>query len=322
MLPILGTNKAFIEITNLVHGGSGWELGTCLWSPERDSGGAKAWQLMEQAMPGDIIFHLVKIGGEYHWYGISKTSSPVLSGLPEPPQADKWSNMAPYQRINVEFFQILDSPYPINSFFQTYEQILRSIYVNEKSFYVEYGDNLSLRVAQRYFANCPLGVYNLFNDCSIVLNFNPLFRDFDFVPTENEPQNPDYSSPGRVKTTISRIIRDTPLSRQVKSRNNWKCQVCGLSILLPNGSRYSEGHHLKPLGGVAQGPDTSDNIIVLCPNHHTEFDYGSIAINPITSLINHIELTNPFNNMPLNYHRNDLNQEFIKYHYIERYNKI
>jgi hypothetical protein len=47
----------WIEITNPVHGGNGWEFGTCLWSPISNKGGVKSWELMTQIKPGDIIFH-------------------------------------------------------------------------------------------------------------------------------------------------------------------------------------------------------------------------------------------------------------------------
>ena len=60
MLPKLSADQnVFIEITNLEHGGMGWELGSCLWSPVNDKGGSRAWQLMGNAKIGDIIIHLV-----------------------------------------------------------------------------------------------------------------------------------------------------------------------------------------------------------------------------------------------------------------------
>ena len=35
---------------------------------------------------------------------------------------------------------------------------------------------------------------------------------------------------------------------------------------------------LKPLGSPHDGPDTKQNIICLCPNHHVMFDKGTFAI--------------------------------------------
>jgi predicted restriction endonuclease len=42
----------------------------------------------------------------------------------------------------------------------------------------------------------------------------------------------EMSSPGRVKTTVSRVIRDTALARSVKELHGYRCQLCGHAIQL------------------------------------------------------------------------------------------
>ena len=76
---------------------------------------------------------------------------------------------------------------------------------------------------------------------------------------------------------LNRVIRDTTLSRDLKRLHKHKCQICGLSLLLTNGS-YSEAHHIKPLAEIHNGPDCASNILILCPNHHVQCDYGAIKI--------------------------------------------
>jgi hypothetical protein len=229
--------------------------------------------------------------------------------------------MHPYQRINLTNFIRLSQPILINDFFSHYEQPLRQIRKSSgKLFFNEYGKKKELRVAQRYIAKCPEELYYLFNEWSESVKFNPVFGTNEIIPTLNEPQNPDYNPPGRINTIVSRIIRDTELSRKIKLENNWRCQICGDSILLPNTNYYSEGHHLQPLGGEHQGPDVRQNIIILCPTHHTEFDYGSIAINPSTNLIEHIDINCSFHNQQIAYKRSDLSIEYLSYHYNKRFN--
>lgn len=91
-----------------------------------------------------------------------------------------------------------------------------------------------------------------------------------------EPSNPD-----RVAATTYRILRDTELARQVKILHGFKCQICGDSILLPDGKSYAEAHHIRPLGSPHEGPDIAENILCLCPNHHVMLDYGAIPINAV-----------------------------------------
>lgn len=80
---------------------------------------------------------------------------------------------------------------------------------------------------------------------------------------------------------VNRIIRDTKKTKELKKLYDYKCQICGLSIQLPN-SDFCEVHHLQPLGGEHKGFDVIENMIAVCPNHHTLFDYRAIAIHPST----------------------------------------
>ena len=64
------------------------------------------------------------------------------------------------------------------------------------------------------------------------------------------------------------------MAREVKRLHDWKCQICGSTILLPDDTRYAEAHHIRPLGGEHQGEDASGNVLCLCPNHHAECDLG------------------------------------------------
>jgi predicted restriction endonuclease len=80
-------------------------------------------------------------------------------------------------------------------------------------------------------------------------------------------------------------LRDTRLAAHIKRRYEYTCQVCRRSLLLPDNRRYAEAHHLHPLGAPHFGPDTSGNIIVVCPNHHVLFDKGAISVVPNTFVL-------------------------------------
>ena len=83
----------------------------------------------------------------------------------------------------------------------------------------------------------------------------------------------------RVETWINRIVRDTKVARSVKAMHDYSCQLCGEAILLKNGDKYAEAHHIQPLGGTPPGPDSIGNLLCLCPNCHAKCDLGAIMLS-------------------------------------------
>lgn len=96
-------------------------------------------------------------------------------------------------------------------------------------------------------------------------------------PEPGGPNGPNKRPTKRTTVTVQRVVRDTALSRKVKKQYDHSCQVCSLRISTSSGP-YAEAAHIRPLGAPHDGPDTADNIICLCPNHHTMFDLGIFTI--------------------------------------------
>ena len=94
------------------------------------------------------------------------------------------------------------------------------------------------------------------------------------------------SLPNKITIETTRVIRDTKMSQRLKRLYEDKCQICGTVIKLSNRD-YSETHHLQPLGKTHRGPDVQENMLVVCPNHHAQLDYGAIVIDPNTLEIVH-----------------------------------
>lgn len=97
----------------------------------------------------------------------------------------------------------------------------------------------------------------------------------------------DLKPPQRTETEVSRIIRNTSLVKDLKHRYSHTCQVCGDRRKQGPDNPYAEAHHIKPLGDPHHGPDDESNVVVLCPNHHADFDYGVIAVDPDDLTISH-----------------------------------
>ena len=83
---------------------------------------------------------------------------------------------------------------------------------------------------------------------------------------------------------MSRIVRDTAVSREVKELHEFQCQICGIRLECEGGP-YAEAAHIRPLGAPHHGPDVIGNVLCLCPNHHVLFDHGALAIADDLSLI-------------------------------------
>ena len=81
----------------------------------------------------------------------------------------------------------------------------------------------------------------------------------------------------RATEAVTRLVRDTAKVRQIKRMYDGRCQVCGLEMDVPGPLRYSEVHHIRPLG--RGGDDDYGNMLVLRPNHHVEFDYMAIGLS-------------------------------------------
>jgi putative restriction endonuclease len=88
----------------------------------------------------------------------------------------------------------------------------------------------------------------------------------------------------RRETTVLRIVRNTKQARRIKELYDYRCQMCEIRLKGLAGP-YAEGVHIRPLGAPHHGPDTPDNILCLCPNHHVLLDHGGVGIGEDLSLI-------------------------------------
>lgn len=81
----------------------------------------------------------------------------------------------------------------------------------------------------------------------------------------------------RRTVTVSRVVRDTAVTRAVKRLYDFRCQVCRERIETPSGP-YAEAAHIRPLGRPHGGPDEPANALCLCPTHHAALDLYAFSI--------------------------------------------
>ena len=305
--------KVYIELTNLEHGGEGWGFGEVLWSPAKNKAGRDAWKILKQIEPGDIVFHSAKVHPKRQMLrGISMVKSSYIETKDAPPLPGKWAGYETYLRVPLYNYSSFCSPLSVSDFLVRYKNELTEI-GTRRSFYTRDANN----IAEKYASEVPCQVAELLCDF-VVQQGNTLFGNLEYVGNTGTVM--ELVSPPRVETTTTRIIRDTKIIRDLKSKYKDQCQVCGARLQLPNGNGYSEGHHLQKLGGSHHGPDIRENILILCPTHHVEFDYGMIAIE--NEFVIHIDRTNSHHGKALAYNRDDLGYEYLIYHRNNIFNRF
>jgi len=114
---------------------------------------------------------------------------------------------------------------------------------------------------------------------------------------------------GVVERQIQRRLaqkRDRIVGAKLKALYDHRCMACETKLLmgLSPDRFYAEAAHIRPLGKPHSGPDTPANMIVLCPNHHLQFDRGVISIRMRTGIPVFVSriVGDPIHNKPVSLH--------------------
>lgn len=117
--------------------------------------------------------------------------------------------------------------------------------------------------------------------------------------------------PARTQRVVDELVRDESLVRELKSLYDSTCQLCGAQRKQEPYTPYAECHHVKPLGAPHRGPDTKPNLLVLCPNHHVDFDYGMVRVDPRSLAITHAYDSAVHAELET---RHEVGETYLKYH--------
>lgn len=107
-----------------------------------------------------------------------------------------------------------------------------------------------------------------------------------------ELNNLEETDPEIIIINRTAYKRDNKTIAQIKRIREFMCQICETTIIKKDGSKYVEAAHIIPKH--KKGRETPENIILLCPNHHKEFDLGNCEITSQTKenvifLMNNVE---------------------------------
>lgn len=149
-------------------------------------------------------------------------------------------------------------------------------YIKEK------GDSkIKLRkVYQRYLDDLSVNDEPSINDEIEQVEITNHLKDKTKSDLINELENSESSSSEKVTVNHKSYKRNNKIVALIKILRNFECQICGQFILKKDGSKYIEAAHIIPK--YKQGNESPKNIILLCPNHHKEFDLGNREIKKHT----------------------------------------
>jgi len=144
--------------------------------------------------------------------------------------------------------------------------------------------------------------------------------DTDTVPKWSDEDAEDAAIVQRRLQESLAQIRNPQNVRELKTLYGNTCVFCGRQIVvgINPAKHYSEAAHIRPVGQPHNGPDRKDNMIILCPEHHLQFDRGLLRIRRTPT---GFEVRSKITGDPL--HRSalllrpphTLSQEYVVWHY-------
>ena len=103
-----------------------------------------------------------------------------------------------------------------------------------------------------------------------------LFKEKSKSDLKSELDNLPEFETEEVFVIQKKYKRDNRAIALIKLLRNNECQICGKYIRKKDGTKYIEASHIKAKSD--KGNETLENILLLCPNHHKEFDLGDLKI--------------------------------------------
>ena len=281
-----------------VNQGTTWKdeyMGGFLWAPFKNKAGNPIWHwdTMDELKIGDKVFS--HVDGKI--VAVSNVKGPCYKSE-KPKNFTDWNQQG--RKCDV-VYKLIDKPIVIRDHIKE----IRSSLPSHRSPLQENG-----RANQIYLASLPkvIGDYFLgFFDSEVLFYDRSQVGETELVEQVRSNENGENTR-RTVEVKVVRVVRDTRLSKKIKEDYNYRCQICGITISTSTQSgRYAEAAHIKPLENM--GDDKKDNILCLCPNHHTMLDYGTISINNDYSLIGmngSIKTKHQLNKNNLKYHRDNI----------------
>lgn len=259
---------------NSKHGGPGWELGRCLWSPARARNGSEKYRAMTLPLPGDFVWNTAKSTKDSCAYlvGHSKVKSKFVKVTEGPPDPEVWAGYGSYYRIDLTQYVEFDEKVDIRKFLIEYDEILRDEMSHKPKYFpfATHGRDPLRFVQGLYLAKVTEQLDELLR---VYLSFDR----FSSSSIELESANREFVEHRRLSREREFFARNPSLKRDAISRYGTRCMCCGFdfSVLYGKlGEGYIECHHNDPLSERPESLWTTElktsvnGVALLCANCH------------------------------------------------------
>jgi 5-methylcytosine-specific restriction enzyme B len=164
-------------------------LGEALWSPQTSTDGRKIYELMLEAKPGDVVFHLIddeKIEGYSEIVSPADTSFIGLAGT-------DWADFKCY-RIQLTGHTTLEPEIDRSDFLKNanYRPILQELL--DEDLHVFYNRNFNLNQG-KYLTEAPLKLVQIWNDIQIRRSGQPINPKWNIPPLDGGSPAPIANMP-------------------------------------------------------------------------------------------------------------------------------
>jgi hypothetical protein len=273
-------HRVWVEITQSAHehGGPGWEFGTCLWSPARNSSGDDSYAIMREPIPGDRVIHFYEdtwpdAEKEIRLCGVSRVTSGYSETSVEPPNPGKWAGRDSYYRIELEEFTQLEPPLPAKQLRATYAvEILAELIEDKPKHYPFVKYRNEVRTTQGGYLT--RATPRLLRLISAALGIQEAAADASAEPAI---EHRGFAEGQRLRREIFFFSRNPGLTRAAKVHYGLCCMACGFdfeAVYGMLGRGYIECHHLDPLSERPEADWSEklttciEQVVVLCANCH------------------------------------------------------
>jgi hypothetical protein len=259
----------WVEISALDHGhgGPGWELGTCLWSPSADRNGADRYAVMRSPKLGDVVYHLIRRDSDRALVGYSYIAGPVSTVTVPPPQPGNWAGFPAYFRIPLQGYAPIDPAPSLREIEEVHSQEIRADITPVRPAhhaYATYGDGV--RITQGLY------IALLTNRMVEILGVYTGVQPDDTRLAPASVDIPQYQEGEQIRRERVFFARHPKLRQDAIKHYGARCTACDFDfeeMYGPVGKGFIEIHHLEPISTRGRAWSTSiEDVRPLCANCH------------------------------------------------------